>query len=106
MLKKGGLDDDHIVVMIADDLAQNYMNPHPGKVFNRPGGEDVYEGVPLVRLMLLRDMHCLLCHECKSRELCMLHEGPVRSSFRPIPAECYSLGGSFICTVAFAVHPR
>ena len=48
MLRKGGLDDDHIVVMMADDLAQNYMNPHPGKVFNRPGGENVYEGVPLV----------------------------------------------------------
>ena len=49
VLRKGGLDDDHIVVMMADDLAQNYLNPHPGKLFNKPGGEDVYEGVPLVR---------------------------------------------------------
>lgn len=48
VLKRGGLDDDHIVVMMADDLAQNYLNPHPGKVYNRPDGEDVYEGVPLV----------------------------------------------------------
>lgn len=49
MLSNGGLDDDHIVVMMADDLASNYMNPHPGKVFNRPGGHDVYKGVPLVQ---------------------------------------------------------
>ena len=48
VLRKGGLSDDRIVVMVADDLAENYMNPHPGKVFNRPGGEDVYKGVPLV----------------------------------------------------------
>ncbi|KAK9790770.1 hypothetical protein WJX73_004252 [Symbiochloris irregularis] len=47
VLSHGGLDDDHIVVMMADDLASNYMNPHPGKVFNKPGGHDVYKGVPL-----------------------------------------------------------
>ena len=35
--------------MVQDDLAHNYMNPHPGKVFNRPHGPDVYKGVPLVR---------------------------------------------------------
>lgn len=48
VLRNGGLDDDHIVVMMADDLANNIMNPHPGKLFNRPYGPDVYEGVPLV----------------------------------------------------------
>ncbi|KAK9819348.1 hypothetical protein WJX74_009216 [Apatococcus lobatus] len=47
VLRNGGLDDDHIVVMMADDLANNIMNPHPGKLFNRPYGPDVYEGVPL-----------------------------------------------------------
>jgi legumain len=47
ILKRGGLDDDHIVVMMADDLAGNFMNPHPGQVFNQPGGPDVYDGVPL-----------------------------------------------------------
>ena len=48
VLKNGGLEDDHIVVMMSDDLANNIMNPHPGKLFNRPYGPDVYEGVPLV----------------------------------------------------------
>jgi hypothetical protein len=42
--------EDNIIVMVQDDLANNYMNPHPGKVYNKPNGPDVYEGVPLVRL--------------------------------------------------------
>ena len=49
ILKRGGIDDDHIVVMHTNDLAGNFMNPHPGQIFNKPGGPDVYEGVPLVR---------------------------------------------------------
>lgn len=48
ILKRGGLDDDHIIVMHTNDLAGNWMNPHPGRVYNRPGGPDVYKGVPLV----------------------------------------------------------
>ena len=34
--------------MVQDDLAKNFMNPHPGKIYNRPGGPDVYEDVELV----------------------------------------------------------
>ena len=30
VLKRGGLDDDHIVVMHADDLAHDIQNPHSG----------------------------------------------------------------------------
>ena len=48
ILKRGGIEDDHIVVMHTNDLAGNFMNPHPGQIFNKPGGPDVYEGVPLV----------------------------------------------------------
>ena len=48
MLHHGGIKDDNIVVMMADDIAGNYQNPHPGKIFNSPGGPDVYEGVPVV----------------------------------------------------------
>ena len=48
VLKRGGLSDDRIVVMHADDIAQNLQNPHMGKVFNQPGGPDVYEGLPKV----------------------------------------------------------
>ena len=36
--------------MMADDIANNPLNPHPGKIFNKPGGQDVYEGVPKVNI--------------------------------------------------------
>ena len=49
ILKHGGVPEENIIVMVQDDLAKNYMNPHPGKVYNRPHGPDVYKGVPLVR---------------------------------------------------------
>merc|ERR1712002_130516 len=41
-----GVPDDHIIVMMYDDIAFNKENPTPGKVINRPGGPDVYKGVP------------------------------------------------------------
>ena len=37
--------------MVQDDLAKNFMNPHPGKIYNRPGGPNVYKDVTLVRLL-------------------------------------------------------
>lgn len=48
VLKRGGVKEENIIVMMQDDIAHNYMNPHPGKVYNKPNGQDVYEGVPLV----------------------------------------------------------
>ncbi|CAL8462896.1 g2430 [Coccomyxa elongata] len=47
VLKHGGVKEENIIVMVQDDIAHNYMNPHPGKVFNKPNGPNVYEGVPL-----------------------------------------------------------
>lgn len=49
VLKHGGVKEENIIVMVQDDIAHNYMNPHPGKVFNKPNGPNVYEDVPLVR---------------------------------------------------------
>ncbi|KAK3250066.1 hypothetical protein CYMTET_40537 [Cymbomonas tetramitiformis] len=46
IVKKGGIPDENIVVMHYDDIANNDENPHPGKVINKPGGPDVYAGVP------------------------------------------------------------
>lgn len=37
VLRRGGLRADHIVVMMYDDIASNFENPVPGKIFNRPG---------------------------------------------------------------------
>ncbi|CAI9093786.1 OLC1v1029362C1 [Oldenlandia corymbosa var. corymbosa] len=46
ILKKGGLKDENIVVFMYDDIANHKSNPRPGKIINRPDGEDVYAGVP------------------------------------------------------------
>jgi len=41
-----GVPDDHIVVMMYDDIAWNKENPTPGIIINHPNGTDVYHGVP------------------------------------------------------------
>ncbi len=53
VLKRGGLKDDYIIVMMFDDIANNPENPQPGKIINHPQGGDVYAGVPKVRLRKL-----------------------------------------------------
>ena len=50
VLAAGGVPDDHIVVMVYDDIASSIENPHKGQIFNRPGGPDVYKGMPKVRM--------------------------------------------------------
>ena len=37
ILKRGGFRDEHIVVMMYDDIAHDPSNPYPGQIFNRPG---------------------------------------------------------------------
>jgi legumain len=46
VLAAGGVPDDHIVVMVYDDIASSIENPHKGQIFNRPGGPNVYKGMP------------------------------------------------------------
>lgn len=48
VLKKGGLQDENIIVFMYDDIANNEDNPRPGVIINDPRGEDVYAGVPKV----------------------------------------------------------
>ncbi|XP_076056955.1 legumain-like [Oratosquilla oratoria] len=45
ILHKHGIPDENIIVMMADDIAHNSENPHPGVIINRPNGPNVYEGV-------------------------------------------------------------
>lgn len=47
LLKRGGIPQEHIVVMMYDDVAHSPFNPYPGQLFNRPGGKDVYEGITI-----------------------------------------------------------
>ncbi|GMH36123.1 hypothetical protein BSKO_03991 [Bryopsis sp. KO-2023] len=46
LLKARGFDDDHVITMVYDDIANNYWQSREfyGKIFNRPGGPDVYKG--------------------------------------------------------------
>ncbi len=45
ILKKNGYDDDHIVIIIEDDLAKNANNPEQGVLYSRMDGVNVYENV-------------------------------------------------------------
>ncbi|CAK9145318.1 unnamed protein product [Ilex paraguariensis] len=46
LLKRGGLKDENIIVLMYDDIAYNEENPRPGVIINSPHGSDVYKGVP------------------------------------------------------------
>ncbi|XP_068243963.1 legumain-like [Palaemon carinicauda] len=45
VLHDHGIPDDHIVVMMYDDIAYNDLNPTPGIIINQPGGPNVYEDI-------------------------------------------------------------
>ncbi|KAH7962930.1 legumain [Rhipicephalus sanguineus] len=46
VLHSHGIPDEHIIVMMYDDIANSRENPTPGVVVNHPQGKDVYKGVP------------------------------------------------------------
>ncbi|KAM3918403.1 legumain [Leptodactylus fuscus] len=46
IVKKNGIPDEQIIVMMYDDIANNEENPTKGIIINRPNGTDVYAGVP------------------------------------------------------------
>ena len=43
LLKRNGIPDDRIILVLTDDLAQNTLNPEPGTVRNQPGGDNLYQ---------------------------------------------------------------
>ncbi|BES91182.1 legumain [Nesidiocoris tenuis] len=45
LLLRAGVPAKNIVTMFYDDVANSPNNPQPGVLINRPGGENVYEGV-------------------------------------------------------------
>jgi legumain len=47
ILLNDGMDPDNIIVFMYDDIANNYENPFPGQLFNKPDGEDVYAGLKI-----------------------------------------------------------
>ncbi|ESO96473.1 hypothetical protein LOTGIDRAFT_115714 [Lottia gigantea] len=46
IMKKHGIPDERIVVMMVDDIAHNIENPDKGSIINQPNGPNVYPGVP------------------------------------------------------------
>jgi len=42
--KKNGVPESNIILLAYDDIANSSRNPFPGKIFNKPNGEDVYAG--------------------------------------------------------------
>lgn len=44
LLKRHGYDDDHIILIIADNIAYDSHNVYPGVIKVKPEGENVYEG--------------------------------------------------------------
>ncbi|WKY10891.1 hypothetical protein Q1695_002889 [Nippostrongylus brasiliensis] len=46
-LKRHGVPEENMIVMMYDDIANNPQNPYKGKLFNRPHGEDVYQGLKI-----------------------------------------------------------
>lgn len=56
LLRDAGVDDDHIVLILADDLADHEDNALLGRVRNLPGGDDLYAGAVIdARLPLTAD---------------------------------------------------
>lgn len=47
VLIKHGMDPNHIITLSYDDAVNHKDNPIPGKLFNQPDGEDVYQGMPI-----------------------------------------------------------
>mmetsp|Transcript_11248 Transcript_11248/g.15425 ORF Transcript_11248/g.15425 Transcript_11248/m.15425 type:complete len:108 (+) Transcript_11248:259-582(+) len=40
-MKKNGISDDNIILMMYDDIRYNKRNPFPGKLYNRTNGPNV-----------------------------------------------------------------
>ena len=46
-LKESGYTDDHIVLIVEDDIARNPSNPNNGVDQGHPNGDNVYEGAKI-----------------------------------------------------------
>ena len=46
IVKNHGVPDQRIIVFMKDDIAYHELNPDKGVIINRPGGPNVYTGVP------------------------------------------------------------
>ncbi len=47
LLKRQGWDDDHIILVIRDNLAYHASNPQPGEIYASAGGDNLYQNVQI-----------------------------------------------------------
>ncbi|CAJ0568669.1 unnamed protein product, partial [Mesorhabditis spiculigera] len=47
ILIEHGIPKNNIITMMFDDIAKNKQNPYPGKLYNKPHGEDVYKNITI-----------------------------------------------------------
>ncbi len=47
LLRKNGVPDDHIILIMDDGIARAAQNPRPGVLVNTPGGENVYHNLSI-----------------------------------------------------------
>ncbi|KAE9421663.1 hypothetical protein Angca_010220, partial [Angiostrongylus cantonensis] len=47
LMRNNGIPESNIIVMMYDDIANDPENPYPGKLFNRPHGHDLYQGLKI-----------------------------------------------------------
>lgn len=69
-LKANGYDDDHIILIAEDDLAQNASNPNPCTVIVEDGGKDLYAGAVIdyhPSNLTMDDLVNIFCGEKTSR---------------------------------------
>ena len=51
LLKRGGYDDSHIILIVADDIASNSRNKQKGKIVSRLNGENLYANIEIDYLL-------------------------------------------------------
>ncbi len=47
LLRKNGVPDDHIILIMNDGIARATQNPQPGVIVNTPGGENLYRDLKI-----------------------------------------------------------
>ncbi len=70
ILKRHGYDDDHIVMIIADNIAYDSRNLYPGVVKVKPDGENLYEGMKVdykINDLTVADLKEILLERSSSR---------------------------------------
>ncbi len=76
ILRKQGYDDDHIVLIMEDDIANNASNPQMGTVQVRPNGDNLYQNLVIdyhTSQLEPSDIKHILCGEQSEKLPAVIH---------------------------------